>query len=154
MDCVVRGVAKSRTQLRDFHFPFFLKQGGKKTLFTTTTLSPTSYCYLSPPFHCELPDPQDSPNLPLPTLSNQNVLNKCKRKKVKVAQLCLTLCDPMPMGFSSPEHWSGQPFSFPGDLPNPGIEPRSPTLQADSLPAEPQEKPQWFVSGSPHKGKK
>ena len=32
-------------------------------------------------------------------------------------------------------------FPFPGDLPNPGIEPRSPALQADSLPAEPQEKP-------------
>ena len=37
--------------------------------------------------------------------------------------------------------WSGQPFSSPGDPHNPGIEPRSPTLQADSLPAEPQGKP-------------
>ena len=34
------------------------------------------------------------------------------------------------------------PFPSPGDLPSPGIEPRSPTSQADSLPAEPQEKPQ------------
>ena len=42
------------------------------------------------------------------------------------------------MEFSRPEYWSGQPFPFPGDLPNPGIETRSPTLQADSLPAEPQ----------------
>ena len=41
---------------------------------------------------------------------------------------------------SRPEHWSGQPFPSPGDLPNPGIEPRSPTLQVDSLPAEPQGK--------------
>ena len=39
--------------------------------------------------------------------------------------------------FSRPEYWSGQPFPSSGDLPNPGIEPRSPTLQADSLPAEP-----------------
>ena len=39
--------------------------------------------------------------------------------------------------FSRPEYWSGSPFPSPGDLPNPGIEPRSPTLQADSLPAEP-----------------
>ena len=63
--------------------------------------------------------------------------------KVKVAQLCPTLCDPMDqsMDFSRPEYWSGQPFPSPGDLPNPGIEPRSPTLQADSLPAEPQGKP-------------
>ena len=58
--------------------------------------------------------------------------------KVKVAQLCLTLCDPMgePMEFSRPENWSGQPFPSPGELPNPGIKPRSPTLQVDSLPAE------------------
>ena len=46
------------------------------------------------------------------------------------------------MGFSRPEYWSGRPFPSPGDLPNPGTEPRSPTLQADSLPAEPQGKPQ------------
>ena len=45
------------------------------------------------------------------------------------------------MEFSRPEYWSGKPFPSPGDLPNPGIEPRSPTLQADALPAEPQGKP-------------
>ena len=45
------------------------------------------------------------------------------------------------MKFSRPEYWSGQPFPSPGDLPKPGIEPRSPTLQVDSLPAEPQGKP-------------
>ena len=39
----------------------------------------------------------------------------------------------------------GWPFPSPGDLPNPGIEPRSPALQADSLPAEPQGKPKVFV---------
>ena len=39
-----------------------------------------------------------------------------------------------------PEYWCGQPFPSPGDLPNPGIKPRSPTLQVDSLPAEPQGK--------------
>ena len=43
--------------------------------------------------------------------------------------------------FSRPEYWSQQLFSSPGDLPNPGIEPSSPTLQANSLPAELQEKP-------------
>ena len=41
------------------------------------------------------------------------------------------------MEVSRPEYWSEQPFPSPGDLPNPGIEPRSPALQADSLPAEP-----------------
>ena len=44
------------------------------------------------------------------------------------------------MEFSRPEYWSGYPFPSPGDLPNPGIKPRSPALQADSLPAEPQGK--------------
>ena len=45
------------------------------------------------------------------------------------------------MEFFRPEYWSGYPFPSPGDLPNPGIEPRSPALQADSLPAEPYGKP-------------
>ena len=45
------------------------------------------------------------------------------------------------MEFSRPEYWSGSPFPSPGDLPNPRIEPRAPTLLADSLPAEPQGKP-------------
>ena len=41
------------------------------------------------------------------------------------------------MGFSRQEYWSGLPFPSPGDLPDPGIEPRSPTLQADALTSEP-----------------
>ena len=45
------------------------------------------------------------------------------------------------MEFSRPEYWSESPFPSPGDLSNPGIEPRYPALQADSLPAEPQGKP-------------
>ena len=44
---------------------------------------------------------------------------------------------PQPMGFSRQESWSGLPFSPPGDLPNPGIEPRSPALQADALTSDP-----------------
>ena len=52
------------------------------------------------------------------------------------------------MEFSRPEYWSGYPFPPPGDRPNPGIKPRSPTLQADSLPTEPQEKPKNTGLGS------
>ena len=44
---------------------------------------------------------------------------------------------PLSMGFSRHEYWSGLPFPSPGDLPDPGIEPGSPALQADSLPTEP-----------------
>ena len=52
------------------------------------------------------------------------------------------------MGFSRQEYWSGLPFPSPADLPDPGIEPRSPTLQADSLPAEPQGEPKNTGVGS------
>ena len=45
------------------------------------------------------------------------------------------------MEFSRPEYWSGLPFPSPGHLSDPGTQPRSSTLQADSLPAEPQGKP-------------
>ena len=45
------------------------------------------------------------------------------------------------MEFSRSEYWSGQPFPSPEDLPNPGIKPRSPSLQADSLPTELSDKP-------------
>ena len=48
---------------------------------------------------------------------------------------------PMPMEFSRREYWSGLSFPSPGDLPNPGIEQRTPVLQADSLPSEPPGKP-------------
>ena len=41
--------------------------------------------------------------------------------------------DPQSMGFSRQEYWSGLPFPSPGDLPDPGIEPRSPALEADAL---------------------
>ena len=52
------------------------------------------------------------------------------------------------MEFSRPEYWSEYPFFSTGDLPNPGIEPRSPTLEADSLPTEPQGKPKNTGVGS------
>ena len=61
-----------------------------------------------------------------------------------VTQLCPTLCDPMYYnppassvdGFSRQGYWGGLPFPSSGDLPDPGIEPGSPALQADSLLTE------------------
>ena len=44
---------------------------------------------------------------------------------------------PPSMGFSRQEYWSGLPFPSPGDLPDPGIEPGSPALQADALTSDP-----------------
>ena len=49
---------------------------------------------------------------------------------------------PLSMQFSRQEYWSGFPFPSPGSLFHPGIKPRSPALQADSLPSEPPGKPQ------------
>ena len=72
----------------------------------------------------------------------------------EVAQSCPTLCDlwtvahqaPPSMGFSRQEYWSGLPFPSPGDLPHPGIEPRSPALQEDALTSAPPGKPKYFTS--------
>ena len=63
---------------------------------------------------------------------------------MKVTQLCLTLCDPMDYrvhGILQAKILEWVPIPSSGDLPDPGMEPRSPTLGADSLPAEPQGKP-------------
>ena len=62
-----------------------------------------------------------------------------------IAQSCPTLCNPIdcslpgsscPWEFSRQEYWSGLSCPPPGDLPNPGIKPRSPALKADSLPSK------------------
>ena len=66
-----------------------------------------------------------------------------------VTKSCLTLATPwtvayqapLSMGFSSQKYWSGLPFPFLGDLPDPGFKPRSSAMQADSLPTELQGKP-------------
>ena len=60
---------------------------------------------------------------------------------MKAVRLCLTLCDPMDYTVHGILQARGWPFPCPGDLPNPGIEPGSSALQADSFPAEPQGKP-------------
>ena len=88
--------------------------------------------------YCQgLPFPSPG-NLPNPTIEPDS--------ESEVAQSCPTLCHPvdctlwtvpcqapLSMGFSRQEYWSGLPFPSPGDLPDPGIKPRSPTLQADAL---------------------
>ena len=52
---------------------------------------------------------------------------------------------PLSMGFSRQEYWGGLPFPSPGDLPKPGIEPRSHALQADALSSEPPGKPHIYI---------
>ena len=78
------------------------------------------------------------------------------KEKVPVAQSCPTLRCPRDgsppgssaVGFSRREYWSELPFPSPGDLPDPGIEPGSPALQADSLPSEPPGKSELETASS------
>ena len=71
------------------------------------------------------------------------------RKKVKLLSCVWLFATPwtvayqaaLSMEFSRQEDWIGLPFPSPGDLPDPGIEPRSSALQADALPSEPPRKP-------------
>ena len=82
------------------------------------------------------------------------------RVTVLVTQSRLTLCcpwtvvrqAPLSMGFSRQEYRSGVPVSSPGDLPDPGIEPRSPALRANSLPSEPPGKT-WILTRQGLRGK-
>ena len=67
-------------------------------------------------------------------------------KLLSRVQLFVAHQAPPSMGFSRQEYWSGLPFPSPGDLPDPGIKPRSPTLQADALTSEPPGKPFMSLS--------
>ena len=76
-----------------------------------------------------------------------------KVKSLSRVQLFATLWavayqPPPSMGFSRQEYWSGLPFPSPVDLPDPGIEPRSPALQADALFSEPPGKPLLVTASS------
>ena len=78
---------------------------------------------------------------------------KVKVKSVSRVQLFVTPWTvayqaPPSMGFSRQEYWSGLLFPSPRDIPDPGIELRSPTLQPDSLPIEPPGKPKNIGIGS------
>ena len=64
-------------------------------------------------------------------------MKSLSRVQIFVTPWTITYQAPLTMGFSRQEYWSGLPFPSPGDLPNPGIELRSPVLQADALPSEP-----------------
>ena len=93
----------------------------------------------------------------LPTQESNQGLLHCRQilyyfnhevSPVSCVQLFATPGTVQSMEFSRQEYWSGWPFPSSRDLPNPGIEPRSTTLQVDSLPAEPQEKPKNTAASS------
>ena len=137
------------------------------TLWTVTCQAPLSMGFsrqedcsgLSCPPPDDLPAPGIKPrSFMSPALENGFFTTRASweshfhlKVKVKVAQACLTLCDPMDYrvhGVLQARILEWVAFPFSGDLPNPGIEPGSPTLQVDSLPAEPQGKPKNAGVGS------
>ena len=81
--------------------------------------------------------------------SNISLSYKLVKVKVKLLSCVQLFATPwtvayqasLSMGFSRQEYWSGLPFPSPGDLPNPGTKPGTPTLEADALTSEPPEKP-------------
>ena len=88
------------------------------------------------------------------TATMENNREAPSKFKNRVAQSCLTFCNPwsidgqvpLPMEFSRQDYWNGLPFPSPGDLSDQGIELRSLALQADSLPSEPQGKLKTLLS--------
>ena len=91
-------------------------------------------------------------SLPKPMIST-NVMTSTEVKLLSrvwlfVTPWTLTYQAPLSMGFLRQEYWSGLLFPSPGDLPNPGIEPWSPALQADALPSEPQGKPMTSMASA------
>ena len=66
-----------------------------------------------------------------------NLISISEVKSLSRVQLFATPWTVAHQEFSRQEYWSGLPFPSPGDLPNPGIEPWSPSLRADTLPSEP-----------------
>ena len=84
------------------------------------------------------------------------IRDNCEKVKVKSLSCIRLVVTPwtvvyqasLSIGFSRQEYWSGLPFPSLGDLPNPGIEPWSPALQADTLLSEPPEKSEIPVKGN------
>ena len=88
----------------------------------------------------------------IPFLGMHLVVQLCWTLQPQELQPTRLLC---PRGFSRQEYWSGLPCPPPGDLPNPGVEPRSPALQVNSLPSETPGKPiPGFRSGQNYNSKR
>ena len=89
------------------------------------------------------PKDRSAPGFSFHGISQARILEKWKVKVTLLSHVLLfvtpwTVAYQAPnMGFSRQEYWSGLSFPSPGDLPDPGIEPKSPALQTDALPSEP-----------------
>ena len=82
--------------------------------------------------------------MPQLTLEEEEEVKSLSRVRLFATPWTIAHQAPPSMGFSRQECWSRLPFPSPGDLPDPGIEPGSPTLQADALQSEPPGKPNYI----------
>ena len=80
-------------------------------------------------------------SLAFPMIQQQSEVKWLSRVRLFAIPWIVAYQAPPSMGFSRQEYWSGLPFPSPGDLPNPGIEPGSPALEADALTSQPPGKP-------------
>ena len=119
----VHGVAKSQTRLSDFTFTFRFHALEKEMAFTLFFLE----------------NPRDGGAWWAAV--NGVTQSRTWLKWLSSSSRTIAYQAPPSMGFSRQEYWSGLPFPSPGDLPDPGIEPGSPTFQADALSSEPPGKP-------------
>ena len=81
------------------------------------------------------------PLIPFLPLNNKVKVKSLSRIRLSATPWTVAYQAPASMGFSRQEYWSGLPFPSPGDLPDPGIEPWSPSLQGDALTSQPPGKP-------------
>ena len=102
-----------------------------------------SVIYLQAMFYCDL-----SPDRGVNYLSQACMPSYFSHVQLFATPWTVAHQAPLSMGFSRQEFWSGLPRPLPCHLPNPGIEPRSPALQADSLPSEPPANPPTVLAKS------
>ena len=97
----------------------------RQSPLSTGTLQARILEWIAISFSRDLPDPGIEPRSPTLQADSLSSVPQPAAHPVSLS-----------MGFSRQSYWSGLPFPFPGDCPDPGIEPWSPALQAGSLPTE------------------
>ena len=152
MDCIVYGVMKGRTWLSHFHFHFHVRA----EVMTRTLVvglwgrGGTGWNHIEGlaswlPSYLLLPSVSPKQSLLWQTGDMEFMGKSLCHVWLFVTPWAVACQTPLSIEFSRQKYWSELPFSSPGDLPDPGIEPGSLASQADSLPSELPGKPIEFI---------